>query len=206
MDLIEIDDVRNAPEELENEIPLEDLIRQHNLRYDVRTSIGTVRLRFIGALRRRAIELTIAASDPLISGKREDLRTIAKIIKERPDDERPRSDQMRIEAALEPSFYELFAGAFDVPRMRSGSDVEAFASALDPKEWHLMRVLLMRLIAARPAGTVATSMIELCAKYGVKISDNMTLENMTAQQMAVLDQTAEREYAAMKQAVEATRP
>lgn len=199
MDLIEIDDARIAGQ-IQNEVALEDLIRQHRLRYDVTTSNGTVRLRFIGALRRRAIELRIASADPTIDIKRSDLRLITAMLTERPDDTELFARQLQLAADLEPSFYDLFAGCFDSPKMRSGTDVMAFADSLNADEWRNLRVLLIQLIAARPAGDVAVAMVQLCSRYGVKISEDMTLENMTAQQLAVLDLVAESEYQAVKRA------
>jgi len=199
MDLIEIEDARTAGPP-ENEVPLEDLVRQHRIRYDVGTSMGNVRLRFIGALRRRSIELRIAAADPSVEGKRQDLRLVSAMLTERPDDEELRERQMQLAADLEPSFYDLFAGAFDVPRMRSGQEIMALADALRPEEWRNIRVLLIQLIAARPSGEVAAAMVQLCSRYGVSIAEDLTLENMTAQQLAVLDQVAGAEYEAMRRA------
>lgn len=199
MDLIEIEDARTAGP-LENEVPLEDLVRQHRVRYDVSTSIGKVRLRFIGALRRRAIELRIAAADPTVEGKRQDLQMITAMLSERPEDTELQARQLQLAADLEPSFYDLFAGAFDVPRMRTGAEVMALADALQPEEWRGLRVLLIQLIAARPSGTVASAMVQLCSRYGVRIAEDLTLENMTAQQLAVLDQVAGAEYEAIRRA------
>lgn len=199
MDLIEIEDTRNATP-LENEVPLEDLVRQHRIRYDVSTSMGNIRLRFIGALRRRSIELRIAAADPTVEGKRYDMQMVSSMLTERPDDAELRERQLQLAADLEPSFYDLFAGAFDVPRMRSGQDVMALADALRPEEWRNLRVLLIQLIAARPSGDVAAAMVQLCSRYGVRIADDLTLENMTAQQLAVLDQVAGAEYEAVRRA------
>lgn len=199
MDLIEIEDARNAMP-LENEVPLEDLARQHRIRYDVNTSMGNIRLRFIGALRRRSIELRISASDPTVEGKRHDLQMVSALLTDRPDDAELREKQMQLAADLEPSFYDLFAGAFDVPRMRSGQEVMALADALRPEEWRNLRVLLIQLIAARPSGDVAAAMVQLCSRYGVRIADDLTMENMTAQQLAVLDQVAGAEYEAVRRA------
>lgn len=199
MDLIEIEDGRTSGP-LEGEVPLEDLVRQHRIRYDVSTSIGMVRLRFIGALRRRAIELRIAAADPTVESKRHDLQMITALLSDRPDDEALLSKQLQLAADLEPSFYDLFAGAFDTPRMRSGTDVMALSDALRPEEWRGLRVLLIQLIAARPSGDVAAAMVQLCSRYGVRIAEDLTLENMTAQQLAVLDQVAGAEYEAIRRA------
>ncbi len=199
MDLIEIEDARTVGPP-ENEVPLEDLVKQHRIRYDVSTSLGTVRLRFIGALRRRAIELRIAAADPTVEGKRHDLQFVTAMLSERPDDKELLSRQLQLAADLEPSFYDLFAGAFDSPKFRSGTDVMALSEALRPDEWRGLRVLLIQLIAARPSGDVAAAMVQLCAKYGVRIAEDLTLENMTAQQLAVLDQVAGAEYEAIRRA------
>jgi len=199
MDLIEIEDGRTSGP-LEHEIPLEDLVRQHRIRYDVSTSIGMVRLRFIGALRRRAIELRIAAADPTVESKRHDLQMITALLSDRPDDPELQARQLQLAADLEPSFFDLFAGAFDSPRMRSGTDVMALSDALRPEEWRGLRVLLIQLIAARPSGDVAAAMVQLCSRYGVRIAEDLTLENMTAQQLAVLDQVAGAEYEAIRRA------
>jgi hypothetical protein len=196
MDLIEIEDAREAGP-LQNEIPLEDLIRQHRIRYDVATSKGNVRLRFIGALKRRTIELDTAAADPEIAGRRDDLKTVTAMLKDRPDDKDLKAQQLQLASSLEASFFDLFAGCFDRPRMRRGTEVMAFADALKPEEWRMVRVLLIQLIAARPSGDVATVMIDLCTKYGVRISEDLSLENMTAQQMWVLDQAATAEFDAI---------
>jgi len=122
------------------------------------------------------------------------------MLSERPDDKELRSRQLQLAADLEPSFYDLFAGAFDSPKMRSGAEVMALADALQPDEWRGLRVLLIQLIAARPAGTVATAMVQLCSRYGVRIAEDLTLESMTAQQLAVLDQVAGSEYEAVRRA------
>ena len=199
MDLIEIEDARTAGPP-ENEVPLEDLVRQHRIRYDVTTSMGNVRLRFIGALRRRSIELRLQAEEPRIDGWRHDLQFVSAMLQERPEDAELRAQQQQLAADLEPSFYDLFAGCFDSPRMRSGTEVSALADALRPEEWRNLRVLLIQLIAARPSGNVAAAMVQLCSRYGVRITEDLTLENMTAQQLAVLDQVAGAEYEAMRRA------
>lgn len=199
MDLIEIEDARTAGP-AEHEVPLEELVRQHRIRYDVITSQGTIRLRFIGALRRRAIELRVQAAEPRVEGWRHDLQFVTAMLIDRPDDTALLAHQRQLAADLEPSFYDLFAGAFEIPRMMSGQDVMALADALRPEEWRGVRVLLIQLIAARPSGDVATAMVQLCARYGVSIAEDLTLENMTAQQLAVLDQVAGSEYEAIRRA------
>lgn len=196
MKLIEIEDVRRASP-IKNEIPLEDLVRQHRLRYDVRTSVGTVRLKFVGALRRRTIELQIQAADPQNAGKREDLLSIMAALKDHPGDAGLISRKLELEAYLEPSIYDYFAGCFDSPYMRGGKSVMALADALAPDEWDGLRTLLLVLIRARPSGSVANAMLQLASRFGIKITDDLTLENMTAQQLAVLDDVTDSEYDAI---------
>lgn len=202
MDLITIEDARTAGQ-IENEVSLEGLVKQHRVRYDVTTPLGTVRLRFIGALRRRSIELMIRAADPTWEGRIIDLLSISEMRKQNPDDVGLISKQNAIAASLEAGFYDLFAGCFDSPRMRGGTDVMAFADALGPEDWRLLRVHLITLIAAKPEGEVATAMLQLCARHGVKIAEDLTLENMTAMQLAVLEQVAEAEYSAAREAFKA---
>lgn len=204
MELIEIEDARFAGP-VENEIPLEDLVRQHRLRYDVRTSVGTVRLRFIGALRRRTIELQIQAADPDSMGKRQDLQSVMALLKAHPGDEGLIARRRELEAYIEPSIYDLFAGAFDSPYMRGGKSVMALADALQPQEWEGLRTLLLVLIAARPAGQVSGAMLQLCSRFNVRIADDLTLDNMTAQQLAVLDDVTGAELDAVERAREAVR-
>jgi hypothetical protein len=204
MELIEIEDARAAMP-LEDEIPLEDLLRQHRLRYDVRTSQGAVRLKFIGALRRRTIELQIQAADPECMGKRRDLQSVMAMLKENPEDATLIAKRRELEAYIEPSIYDLFAGCFDAPVMRGGKSVMALADALRPEEWEGLRTLLLVLIAARPSGQVAGAMLQLCSRFGVKISDDLNLENMTAQQLAVLDDVTGSELEAIERAREGMR-
>lgn len=204
MELIEIEDARFAGP-VENEVPLEDLVRQHRVRYDVRTSLGTVRLKFIGALRRRAIELQIQAADPECMGKRRDLQSVMALLKENPGDATLNAKRRELEAYIEPSIYDLFAGCFDAPVMRGGKSVMALADALRPDEWEGLRTLLLVLIAARPSGQVAGAMVQLCSRFGVRIADDLTLDNMTAQQLAVLDDITGAELEAMERARETMR-
>lgn len=202
MDLITIEDARTAGQ-IENEVSLEGLVKQHRVRYDVTTPLGTVRLRFIGALRRRSIELMIRSADPTWEGRNVDILQVSAMLKEHPDDPGLASRQLTLAASLEAGFYDLFAGCFDSPRMRGGTDVMAFADALGPKDWPLLRQHLITLIKARPEGEVATAMLQLCARHGVKIAEDLTLENMTAMQLAVLEQVAQAEYSAAREAMKA---
>ena len=196
--LIAIEDDR--PIEIENEIPLEMLVKQHRLRYLVSTSQGQVVFKFIGALRRRTVELNLSATDPEYEAKRRDLQLISATLKAHPMTNGLAAEQLRLAALLEPSFYAYFAGCFVHPALDS-EGVQAFADSLPPEEWRQIRVLLLQLIAARPSGDVASAMLMLCNKYGVRISDSLTMENMTAQQMAVLDQAARDEAQAVKEAM-----
>ena len=197
MDLIEVEDARMM--QPVNEIPLEGFVRQHRVRYIVKTAKGDVVLKFIGALRRRTVELNLLAADPEYDGKRKDLQIIGEALKQC-DDSSMKAKQLQLAASLEPTFYEFFASCFDKPKMKSGAEVLAFADQLAPEDWRMLRILLLKLIAARPSGEVASSMIALSVKFGVQLADDLTLENMTAQQMAVLDQAAGDELAAVREA------
>ena len=183
-----------------NEVPLEDLVRQHRVRYIVHTAEGDIVLRFIGALKMRSVELNLMAADPEYNTKRRQLLEMTSMLKQCPGAPDLRAEQLRLASQLEGTFYEYFAACFVRPKA-TAEQVQALASALLPEEWRMLRVLLIQLIAARPSGTVASAMLTLCAKYGVTIADDLTLENMTAQQLAVLDQAAGDEGKAIMEAV-----
>ncbi len=203
MELIEVEDYRNGVALPDGralvEVPLEDFIKQDLVRYIVRTSAGDVALKFIGALRRRTAELELQAADPAYMQKRADFKRVNDAIRDLTEAKAPvpgemRAEQLRLAAALEPGFYHMFAGCFEIPRMRDGSQVLAFINQLEPCDQDDLRLLLVQLIAARPAGEVATKMLALAAKYGIRISDHLTLENMTSQQFAILEQANDEEW------------
>lgn len=200
MDIIEIEEGDGARPPDISEVPIEAILKQHRLRYVVMTAQGGMVLKFIGALRRSTVELTLQSLDPEYNNRRKGLRETTRMLKEDPGNPRLISEQKRLAAELEPSFYVYFAACFERPKGMSGEAVLALASALPPNEWGQLRSLLLQLVAARPEGEVATEMVSLCARYGVPIVDGLALDSMTAQQLSVLGLAADREAAAIREA------
>jgi hypothetical protein len=93
----------------------------------------------------------------------------------------------------------LFSMAcFENPKFVSLEDYDAFLTALDAEEVTKLYVLLSELTSVRSATASCEILLTIAKEYGIPLSNDLTLENMTAEQADILVNTLEKKGELMK--------
>lgn len=95
------------------------------------------------------------------------------------------------------------AGSKEVPMFKTEETYDAFLSSLQPQEVDKLYRVLEELTSAQPPGEVSSSVIAICKEFGIPLADDLTGENMTAEQMSVLTKMITDGEAELKKRMEA---
>ena len=167
-------------------IPMADILAQHRRRYVMRTSIGDVVLRHISQLDVERAALEVFATEGYELKANRLLMLAGKVEHGGSLDAEEMTEYAGLEADLAPSTKIFVRYCFVAPLITSAEEYDALISELDVKERSELEALLIDLSRAKPAGKVQSALPTLSAAYHIPLAKDLTGENMTAQQAAVL--------------------
>jgi len=193
-ELIEI----NAGDDPElKRIPLADLLRQHRRRWILKTALGNIVLKRITALEAEEATVNALNSDPDFAGMVERAHEIG-LMAEKGLDIEQMKEYAEIGKRLEP--YAMGMGLYCIvdPRVRTVEEFDALLSALPERDRGELRALMGQLSSTNINGEVASSALLISKEFGVPLSNDLTIENMTAQQSAALSGEIDKQNAQLR--------
>lgn len=201
MELIEYDIRSGAPEVQDpRPVPLADILRQHRVRYLLRTSAGDITLRFIGPLDKDRSTAIIADRDPEYLPRLQRFNDLAAIARASGPNFTAGAELGELWRYLEPYVLEMMLPAFVSPAVGSVEELKSLAEELGQAQWDRLKALLLELSRDAPKGQVDKILLQLAPKFGIQLVGDLTIDNMTCQQATVLAQALQEEAEAIAKA------
>jgi len=178
--------------DITNKVPLRDIVTQHRKRWVLHTHIGDIVLKRISKLDLEAITIDLITNVP---GYHELITEAAKYsFLSKLDDGIDAEGMTRYfevckKLSVHNARYQL--ACFVDPIPEDADTLLALCEALNDDEYSQLSMLLELLANPNP-GDVNVSGIMLAQEYNVPLTDDLTLENMTAQQESAFRQASER--------------
>jgi hypothetical protein len=193
--LIEID----ANDDLDiKRISLASLLKQHRKRWIFKTSIGDIVLKRITALEAEEATVNALNSDPDFAGMVERAHDIGTIAQKDGMDGELLKEYVALGKLLEPHAMRMGLYCIVEPKMSSIEEFDALLSALQKDEAGELKAVIGQLSSTDLNGEVSSSALTISKEYGIPLANDLTVENMTAQQSAVLSGQIEKENAQLK--------
>jgi len=171
----------------EMKVPMADILKAHRERWDFVCSLGTIRLRRMTLLDQEATIIRLERDHPdyfELSRQASDLwHTSDRGGSLSPEQQAQLSDLVQ---KLQPYAHEFSARCFEDPELKDGSELSDLLFEMRPDEREQLLGILSRLTNPSPNGKVETVGLMLAKEFGLKLADDLTVENMTAQQATVL--------------------
>lgn len=190
MDLIEING-GDLPGDLRR-IALAPLLEQHRKRWLLRTGVGDIVLKRITAL--EAEQVTVEAmADPDFVGMVERAHVLSAKASGPGLEGDELQEYLDIGNLLAPFAQRIALKCIVSPSVGNEEEYLTLLNALTVEERRALEDLLRQLSRTDVDGEVATSALVLSEKYGIPLANDLTVENMTAQQSAALSQLVSAE-------------
>ena len=197
MSLIEWDDP--IPTENIRRVPLADLVSQHRKRYTLATKKWDMVLRRITQLDIERVALQLAEK----SKEYLDLvESSAPLVQKAESSEGLTPDEMteliKLSQKLTP-YAKLFSlPCFVDPKVETIEEFDALLSNLEPDEQKKLQDALVELSNPRADGAVSGVGLALSKEFHIPLSENLTIENMTAQQASALTDVLKEQNAEVR--------
>lgn len=168
-------------------IALKDILDQHRRRWLLKTSIGDIVLKKLGQLDSEKIGITLIEKHPEYVALVREYTSLKEIASMRNGLNADGIEKMReIGKKLAPFNHYFTIACFVDPALSTPEEFDALISALQPAEVEQLYKVLNILTSGTPDGDVTDIGLALSKVYGIKLSDDLTIENLTAEQASVL--------------------
>ncbi|OPZ61532.1 MAG: hypothetical protein BWY85_02377 [Firmicutes bacterium ADurb.Bin506] len=163
----------------------------------LKTAIGDIVLKRITAL--EAEEATISAinADPDFAGMVERAHDLATIGSGNGMSAEQLLEYESIGKRLEPHAMRMGLYCFVDPKISTVEEFDALLSALGEEAGGL-RALIGQLSSTKLDGEVVSSALAISKEYGIPLTNDLTIENMTAHQSAVLSGELEKQNSQLR--------
>lgn len=185
MDLIEINS-GDLPGDMRR-IALAPLLEQHRKRWMLRTCAGDVLLKRITALEAEQVTLD-AMIDPDFVGMVERAHVLSVKAAAQGLEGDELQEYLDVGNRLAPFAQRIALKCIVSPSVGNEEEYLTLLNALTVEERRGLEDLLRQLSRTDVDGEVTTSALVLAEKYGIPLANDLTVENMTAQQSAALSQ------------------
>lgn len=182
-DLIEID---ASDDPCLRRISIASLLKQHRKRWVLKTSIGDVVLKRITALEAEEATVNALNSDPDFAGMVERAHELGLLAAADNMTGEQLLEYETIGKRLEPHAMRMGLYCIVDPKVSSVEEFDALLSALPDDERGELKAVIGQLSSTDIQGEVASSALMVSREYNIPIANDLTIENMTAQQSAVL--------------------
>ena len=203
MDLIEING-DELPDGMKR-IALGPILAQHRKRYVLRTAIGDILLKRITALEAEEVTVSVLNSSPDFPELVERAGMLREKAKAQGLQGEDVQEYVEIGKQLEPIAKLLAMRCFVDPKITSIEEYDALMSALSLKDGSELETLLAELSKTGLDGEVSSAALVAAKENGIPLANDMTIENMTAQQSAALTQQSERQNARLTELLSKAR-
>ncbi len=182
------------PDEQIKKVPWKEILSHHRKQYVFRSKVGDIILKRIGQLDVEAIVVDMLNSDPTFfdSLKRQQMLWAKAELKDGLTDDEMRELE-EIGLRFLPYMKSLTFGCFVDPPIRTIDDFDALITALPHDEQSKLYKLLAELSTQKVDGEVLGALPTLTREFGVKLPDDLNVENITATQSGALMDHLRRE-------------
>lgn len=166
-------------------VPIEDILRQHRVRFIVHTSAcGDVVMRYMTRSARIRMDALRRSMRPDLLELEDELQTLAPLAV-LPDADRDIVDRTQaLVAEIMPTLDVYALACITCPELRSVEDLRILMDIMTMEEAEAVRQILTVCTAHAPP--VETAYLEIAQRFGVQVVDPILMDGMTMQQQEVL--------------------
>ncbi len=163
-----------------------ELAVQHRQRFRFKTSVGEIELKHLGRLEHEDIFAAIIEEDPLYAETSERVGEL-KELKKHPGGipESMKEEKNRVYTHCAKYSHRYYLPCFVRPEFKNSAEFDDFAEGLLPDEWDALRLMMNVLTSEAPSLNKNIGMLLVMAGFGIKLANDLTMENMTLQQAQV---------------------
>lgn len=166
-------------------VPIEDILKQHRLRYIIRTErCGDVVMRYMTRSARVRMDSLRRQMYPELREWEDEFQTLAPLAVLPGADKDVMDRAQELAAKILPTVDMYALACIVTPELNSVEDLRNFMDILSPDEAEAVRQILVLCTAHAPP--VDTQYLEICQRFGIQVVDPFLLDNMTMQQQEVL--------------------
>ena len=174
-------------------VSMDEYIKSYKKRWAFRTSIGDVVLKKLGQLDRDRIAIEFFENKPELIEVLKEANTIRDFQRRGVPLDAAHLEKMENCGRLLRDQQRLFSMAcFAEPIFKDLEEYDAFLTALNSEEVEKLYALLGELTSVRSATASCEILLTIAKEYGIPISKDLTLENMTAEQADILVNSLEK--------------
>jgi len=182
------------PTELKDRVPMKDLLADHRKQWVLKTHLGNIVLRRLTRVSMEQVAIRLSQSQEeyfrLAEAKVPLWEKMQQGVELSPEEFKSAAD---IAAHMAPFLVEYFLPCFVEPALANVEEYDALVSHLRQDEQEQLQELLAQLITTRPIGDSGKAELQIAKEYGVPLSNDLTMENMTARQFTVMQEAMEDE-------------
>jgi hypothetical protein len=171
----------------EQKVPMAMILALHRERWDFVSSLGTMRLKRLTILDQEATIIKLEREHPeyfVLQKEASELWHMAdKGVCLNPEQQEQLNGLVE---KLQPFAHEFSVGCFEEPKLKDGSELGMLLFELQPYEREELLTKLSILANPSPDGKVETVGLMLAKEFGIKLSNDLTVENMTSVQATAL--------------------
>jgi hypothetical protein len=184
----ELFNIKNpSPLSDEKRIPIAKILAAHRERWDFVCSLGTMRLKRMTLLDQEATIIRLEQEHPEYFEMSKQARELWHLADKGAALSPEQSGQLSaLVVKIQPFAHEFSARCFEDPALNDGSELSHLLFELQPEEREKLLGVLAKLANPSPNGKVETVGLSLAKEFGLKLAEDLTVENMTAQQATVL--------------------
>lgn len=188
MTLTPLFNIKNAkPIVDEKRVPMGKILAMHREAWDYECSLGTIRLRRMSLDDQQKTVIRLEETFPdyreLSRQARESYQMVKQNVAFSPEQT---IALVELDKKLQPFSDEFLVCCFVDPVLKNGEELHHLLFELQPDERPVLVAALSWMSNPSPDGKVETVGLTLAREFGLKLADDLTLENMTAQQATVL--------------------
>lgn len=186
MPLFEIKgNINNIP--AEKKVSMKDILEMHRMRWDYTCSLGTIRLRRLTLLDQEKTVIRLEREHPDYFKLSERAGQLWHAV----DAGGALSPEEQIEMTdlivkLQPYAHEFSCACFEDPIVNSGEELGHLLFELKTDERQELMDILMTLASSIVDGKLNSVALTLSKEFNIKLTDDLTMENMTASQAVSL--------------------
>ena len=173
-------------------IPIEDVLRQHNKRFVIRTEgQGDIIMKFLPRRIKDHLDRLRDIRFPAHTRLKDELEILTPSILSGEADEAVTSSYWALFSQYMPTLEIYYLGCIEYPFLTTMDELDSLLSSVTENE----RAVLMEVLAilSAPCPTVDETYLAVAIKFGIQVVDKELIDNMTYQQYQLLHEIVETE-------------
>jgi hypothetical protein len=171
-------------------VDMAKVLEQHRMTFPIETSVGTIVLGPVTRMRQGQIMDGILKDYPDYNKLSERAEQLDKACKMPHATEEMKAELGKLIDVLGDYNERFLWGCFHDPEINSMEELDALLSAIDPELAYKIEKLLQVLFQPAKIDKVLVDTCIMCKAFGIPLAKDLTMENMTADQAALLTTAA----------------